>query len=283
MIERINSAAVPVLAVDVPSGVNASTGEVAGAAVRASATVTFHGRKVGLAVAPGRFHAGEVSVADIGLDDVETSHRRVTREVLELVPPRGEEDTKYTAGAVLVVGGAPGMTGAACLTAAAAFRADAGYVAVAVPEASLPVVEAQLLEPVKLRWEEAVEAAAKARAIAIGPGLGRDAAAKELRRELLGAGEQALVVDADALHELMPGDWGPRGVLTPHAGELARLLDEESSWVDAHRLEAAQRGADAYGCGLPAEGRRHDRRRAGPGGRLGLRRRPAGAGNGRHR
>ncbi len=248
MIERISSAGVPVLAVDVPSGVNASTGEVTGAAVRATATVTFHGRKVGLAVAPGRFHAGEVSVADIGLDDVETSHRRVTREVLEFVPPRGQEDTKYTAGAVLVVGGAPGMTGAACLAAAAAFRADAGYVAVAVPAASLPVVEAQLLEPVKLRWEEAVEAAGKARAIAIGPGLGRDAAAKELRRELLGAGEQALVVDADALHELVPGDWGPRAVLTPHAGELARLLDEKSSWVDAHRLEAAQRGADAYGC-----------------------------------
>ncbi|MDQ3067217.1 MAG: hypothetical protein M3R12_08730, partial [Actinomycetota bacterium] len=223
-IERINAAGVPVLAVDVPSGVNASTGEVAGEAVRATATLAFHGRKVGLAVAPGMHRAGHVTVADIGLGQRETHHRRVTREVLDLVPRRGPEDNKYSAGAVLIAGGAPGMTGAVCLAAEAVLRADAGYVAVAVPEASLPVVEVRLLEPVKLRWEDAVDAAKKARALAIGPGLGRDAAAKRLRADLLGAGEHALVLDADALHELEPGDWGARAVLTPHAGELARLL-----------------------------------------------------------
>ena len=247
-IARINAAPAPVVAVDVPSGVDASTGEVAGEAVHAELTVTFHGRKVGLAVAPGLFHAGEVVVADIGLAEYETEHRLVTPAVLALVPPKRPEDSKYTAGSVLVAGGAPGLTGAARLAATAAFRADAGYVAVAVPEQSLAVVEATLLEPVKVTWEHAVDAAAKAQALAIGPGLGRDAAAARIREQLLGAGDHALVLDADALHGLEPGDWGPRAVLTPHAGELARLLGEDSAWVGAHRLEAARRGAERFGC-----------------------------------
>src|SRR4051812_47213786 len=111
-IEAMNAAGVPVVAVDLPSGVNADTGEIAGAAVNADATVTMHGRKVGLEVAPGRFHAGDVVVADIGLDQRETEHRLVTREVLQLVPRKRESDTKYTTGAVLVVGGSAGMAGA---------------------------------------------------------------------------------------------------------------------------------------------------------------------------
>src|SRR5207253_3161958 len=96
LIEEINGAGVPVLAVDIPSGVNASTGEVAGAAVRADVTVTMHGPKVGLLVAPGRFLAGEIEVADIGLAPAQTEHRLVTEEILGLVPRRHEGDTKYT-------------------------------------------------------------------------------------------------------------------------------------------------------------------------------------------
>lgn len=246
-IERMNGADAPIVSVDVPSGVDASTGVIAGEAVRATTTVTFHGRKVGLAVAPGLFHAGEVVVADIGLAPVETEHRLVTPAILAQVPAKRAEDNKYTAGAVLVVGGAPGMTGAVCLAAEAAFRAEAGYVTVAVPEPSLPVVETRLLEPVKVTWPDALSVAEKARAIAIGPGLGRDAAAMRLREELLAAGDHALVLDADALYELEPGAWGPRAVLTPHTGELARLLGEETAWVDAHRLEAARRAAERFG------------------------------------
>src|SRR5579875_1010116 len=118
-IERINGCGVPVVAVDVPSGVDASTGEVAGAAVRAEVTVTMHGQKVGLAVAPGRFHAGEVVVADIGLEPGETEHRLVTKEILAAVPRKQAGDNKYSAGSVLVVGGSRGMTGAAALAARA--------------------------------------------------------------------------------------------------------------------------------------------------------------------
>ena len=245
-IGRINAAGAPVVSVDVPSGVDASTGEVAGEAVRAALTVVFHGVKAGLAIAPGLFHSGEVTVAEIGLEPAETKLRLVTPAILSVVPRRRSQDNKYTAGAVLVVGGSAGMTGAVCLAAEAAFRADAGYVAVAVPERSLAVVETRLLESVKVTWAGAVDAAAKAGALAIGPGLGREPEALRLRDELLAAGKQPVVLDADALHDLAPGAWGGRAVLTPHAGELARLLGEESSWVNAHRLEAAQRGADRY-------------------------------------
>ncbi len=246
-IEQINAAGVAVVAVDVPSGVDASTGEVAGAAVQADVTITFHGQKVGLAVAPGRFHAGEVEVAGIGLEPLETEHRLVTREILGLVPRKQDRDNKYSAGAVLVVGGAPGMTGAACLAAEAAFRADAGYVTVCAPKESLPVIEARLLEAVKRPLDEVFEAAERARALALGPGLGRSAESRALVRRLLEETSLPAVVDADALFELEPVEREAATVLTPHAGELGRLLGEESAWVDAHRLEAVRRGAERFG------------------------------------
>src|SRR6476620_6199077 len=157
IIEQINAADVPVLAVDIPSGVNASTGEVAGAAVRADLTVTMHGPKVGLAIAPGRFLAGEVTVADIGLATAETEHRLVTREILAEVPRRSARDNKYTAGHVLVVGGSRGMTGAPALAARAALRADAGYVTIAAPAESLPVLETLVLEAVKRPLDDVFE------------------------------------------------------------------------------------------------------------------------------
>jgi hydroxyethylthiazole kinase-like uncharacterized protein yjeF len=244
LIERMNASGAPIVAVDLPSGVDASTGEVAGEAVRASLTVTFHGRKLGLVVAPGRFHAGRVVVADIGLEQVETGARRATPALLRRVPRRAAHDTKYTAGTVLVVGGTPGMTGAAVLTATAALRADAGYVTLAVPRESLPVVEGLALEPVKIGWDDegAAEAilgaAQRSGAVAIG---------RRLVRELLTRLELPAVVDADALFGLEPVERAAPTVLTPHAGELARLLGEESAWVSAHRLEAARRCAERFG------------------------------------
>ncbi|MCP9486121.1 MAG: NAD(P)H-hydrate dehydratase [Gaiellaceae bacterium MAG52_C11] len=248
LIERINAAPGAVVSVDLPSGIDASTGEAGSAAVRADRTVTFHARKLGLAIAPGRFHAGEVAVVDIGLEAAETEAALVTPAILGLVPRKQEHDDKYSAGSVLIVGGATGLTGAVCLAAEAAFRADAGYVAVAVPEASLAVVETKLLEPVKLTWGAVFEAAEKAGAVAVGPGLGRSGEARALVGRLLAELEQPVVLDADALYELEPGDWRPPAVITPHAGELGRLLGESSDWVRAHRLEAARRAAERFAC-----------------------------------
>ena len=259
-IEAINAAGAPVVAVDLPSGVNASTGEVAGACVDATLSVTMHGRKVGLEVAPGRFHAGEVVVADIGLEPRETELRLVTAAILEQVPRKRPDQNKYSAGTVLVVGGSRGLTGAPSLAAEAAFRADAGYVAVAVPDSTLPVFEQRLLEAVKLPCPEdegkispraiepIVEFAGKAGAVALGPGLGRGPGPKEVVARLLAELETPVVVDADALFELEPFERSAPTVLTPHEGELGRLLGEESSWVAAHRVEAARQGAEKFGC-----------------------------------
>jgi NAD(P)H-hydrate epimerase len=246
LIEQINGGDAPVLAVDIPSGVNASTGEVAGAAIRADVTVTMHGPKVGLAVAPGRFLAGEVVVADIGLEAAETEHRLATPEILAAVPRRSARDNKYTAGHVLVVGGSRGVTGAPALAARAAFRADVGYVTIAAPDETLPVLETLVLEAVKRPLGQAFEASAKASAMAVGPGLGRGEEAKALVRRLLAEIELPAVVDADALFELEPGEWPAPRVLTPHEGELGRLLGRGSKEIAAHRLASVQEAAARF-------------------------------------
>jgi NAD(P)H-hydrate epimerase len=214
----------------------------------------MHGPKVGLAVAPGRFHAGEVEVAGIGLDTAETEHRLVTAEILAEVPRRSPRDNKYTAGHVLVVGGSQGLTGAPALAARAAFRADVGYVTIAAPAESLPVLETLVLEAVKRPLEDVFEAAARAKALAVGPGLGRGAEAKALVRRLLAEVAVPAVVDADALFELEPGEWPAPRVLTPHEGELARLLGRESSEVAAHRLASVREAAERFGCVVVLKG-----------------------------
>ena len=260
VIERMNAAGTPIVSVDLPSGIDASTGEVAGAVANADLTVTFHAPKLGLALAPGRFHAGRVVVAEIGLEEIVTEHRRATPALLGLVPRRVAGDTKYTAGSVLVVGGQRGMTGAACLSALAAFRADAGYVTLAVPAESLAIAESLVLEAVKISWtdEDAVEtivaAAGRAGAIALGPGLGRRSGRRALVRGLLERIDLPTVVDADALFELEPFERAAPTVLTPHAGELARLLGTDSEWVGAHRLEAARQAAERFGAVVMLKG-----------------------------
>ena len=260
LIEAINELGAPVVAVDIPSGVDATTGQVQGEAARAALTVTFAGRKLGHVVAPGRDLCGEVVVADIGLDEGETNARRALPEIVREVPLRGPDDSKYSAGMVVVVGGSPGLTGAVCLAAEAALRADAGYVSVVAPASSVPILEVRLLEPVKCAAREdaqgllvpealetVVEEAARARAVVLGPGLGRSDGAQALVRELLQTLEVPVVLDADALFGLAPDGWRPPVVLTPHAGELARLLGTDSFRVQAHRLEAVRACAERFG------------------------------------
>ena len=263
-IEELNGLGVPIVAVDVPSGVDASTGQVTGAAVNADATVTFHGRKVGLMVAPGRFHAGEVEVADIGLTPSRTQHEQVTEAILAEVPRRGPGDNKYTAGSVLVVGGSTGKTGAPCLAAEAALRAGAGIVTVCVPASLNLVFEQRLLEVMSrpcadedgvMTMDAAdaiLEGAEKATAVAIGPGIGRTDAVRALVGYLLDRLDKPIVLDADGLWCVAGHlDWvfsrDAQTVLTPHAGELARLLGRDSSAVSARRLNAVQSGADDVG------------------------------------
>jgi NAD(P)H-hydrate epimerase len=270
-IEEMNAAGAPIVAVDVPSGVDASTGEVAGPAVEARHTVTFHGAKVGLAVAPGRFHAGTVDIADIGLAGGETRIARVSETILELVPRRGPSDNKYSAGFVLVVGGSVGLTGAPSLASQAALRAGAGIATACVPASLNAVFEQRLLEVMTRPCADAdghmtpaaaasiVEAAERAGAVALGPGIGRTDGTRELVRLLLESLEKAVVLDADGLWAIAGHlDWvfgrSAPTVLTPHAGELARLLNRESPWVGAHRLRAVETGADEVGATVLLKG-----------------------------
>ena len=281
-IEMINASQSPVVSVDVPSGIDASTGEVSGVAVRASATVTFHGVKLGLVVAPGRFEAGEIEVADIGLEHESTASGRVGTSALELVPRRRPSDNKYTAGSVLVVGGSAGFTGAVCLSCEAALRAGAGIVFACVPASVAPWVDQRLLEVVTRACEDdsdgrfvpeaaetVLEVAARAGAVAIGPGLGRGPGTRELVRLLLERLELPVVVDADALWALAGHlEWAfareRPTVLTPHAGELARLLDQRSARVSSRRLDVGPRRRGRHGRGRTPQGRRHPRRRGRP-------------------
>jgi NAD(P)H-hydrate epimerase len=259
LIEQMNGRGLPIVSIDIASGVDASTGEVAGPAAEAALTVSFYARKVGHVVAPGRFHRGELELVDIGLAGGETVCRLAGLALLSALPRRKESDTKFSVGSVLVVGGSPGLSGAVCLAGEAAYRADAGYVTVVVPRSVLPPVELNLIEAVKRPAPEdengqlttealplIAELEPRAQALALGPGIGRSEGTQALVRELLERTTLPAVVDADALFGLEPGKWSAPVVLTPHAGELARLLGKESAWVNEHRLAAARECAERF-------------------------------------
>jgi ADP-dependent NAD(P)H-hydrate dehydratase / NAD(P)H-hydrate epimerase len=276
-IAAVNGTNGHVLAIDVPSGVDASTGEVAGACVDAATTVTFHAAKIGLWIHPGKSHAGRVEVIDIGIpDDPPTSLAPraglITPEVLGLVPRRGRDSTKFSAGSVLVLGGSTGLTGAVCLTCDAAMRAGAGWVRAAVPRSLNVVFEQKLTEVMTVPLDDDgdghlaasalkgfIEAADRADAAVIGPGLGRTSGAFELARSAVGRFDGPLLIDADGINALAQGLEPVAGrtaptVLTPHAGELARLLGTESAEVAAKRLAHAREAVMRTGATVVLKG-----------------------------
>ncbi|HEX4035764.1 MAG TPA: NAD(P)H-hydrate dehydratase [Solirubrobacteraceae bacterium] len=258
--------AAAVLAADVPSGVDASSGEVAGDAVAASATATFHAAKLGLWIEPGRSHAGDVRVIDIGIPDggpAQAEIGLIRDRVLDLVPRRERGSTKFTSGRVLVAGGSAGLTGAPSLAALAAARAGAGYVTVCVPSSLSLVFETRLLEAMTLAVADAdgahsadgvaavVEAAAaRGGALVVGPGLGRSDGARDFAHGVLETVEVPVVLDADGLNAFAGDAAALRGhaaVLTPHAGELGRLLGVASEEVERSRLRFARDAAALSG------------------------------------
>jgi NAD(P)H-hydrate epimerase len=243
---------VPVVSLDVPSGVDASTGEVPGVAMHADATVSFHSDKLGLQIAPGRNLAGRIVVAPIGIptDTAVAAAAVGVRDGRALLPGRSVGGSKYDAGAVLVIGGSVGMAGAPGLVAAAALRAGAGVVTVLVPEEIQPTVASALREAMvrplsSQRPDLEIERyAERARCIVLGPGIGRDPAAEAIVHAAL-ALDRPLVVDADALWwvardpAVIAARTAPT-VITPHAGEAGRLLGLDVEHIAQHRLATAQ-------------------------------------------
>ncbi len=264
-IEAIGACNAPVLAADVPSGVDASTGAVAGVAVCATATATFHAAKPGLWIEPGRSRAGTVHVIDIGIPPQAPGEATVglihDEPLLGLLPRRERGSTKFMSGAVLVVGGSPGLTGAPCMAALAAGRAGAGYVTAAVPASLSQIFETSLMEVMTLGLPDdagaltvdAVErlpsATTHGGAIVLGPGIGRSDGALAFVRRVIGWSELSLVLDADGLSAYTGNvsALASRGqvplVLTPHEGELGRLLGIPSAEVAAQRLHHVREAA----------------------------------------
>jgi ADP-dependent NAD(P)H-hydrate dehydratase / NAD(P)H-hydrate epimerase len=264
-IAALNAAGLPIVAADVPSGVDAASGVAEGEAIRARATATFAAAKPGLWINPGKSYAGTVRVIDIGIPagapiDEPDVALIDDAALLALLPSRGAGWTKFTSGHVLVAGGARGLTGAPSLAAEAAQRAGAGYVTACVPASQQPILAQRLLEAMTRGLpdddgahtaagvDEVLELAARGGALVVGPGIGRSAGALAFARDLLARATVAVVLDADGLNAhagdlaALAGRSAPT-ILTPHEGELGRLLDVDSAAVQARRLEHARAAA----------------------------------------
>jgi NAD(P)H-hydrate epimerase len=292
-VEAINEVGKPVIAVDIPSGVEADTGAVRGVAVRADHTVTFGLPKLGLVLEPGASYAGELHVVDISLprallEAPDGRYLLTAALVRNWLPARARDAHKGRFGHVLVVAGARGMLGAACLAAKAATRSGAGLVTLAVPRSlqetaagfqaeimtlGLPETGAGTLN--RAAREQIEEYLGRVTVLALGPGLSTHPETAELVRELLPGVRIPCVLDADGLNAFGMKDRGtgaaapeieggfPPGrphaaplVITPHPGEMARLLGSRVTDVQADRLGTAERAAGEWRCTLVLKGAR---------------------------
>jgi hydroxyethylthiazole kinase-like uncharacterized protein yjeF len=260
-IVELNDWGGPVVAVDIPSGVNGETGAVEGSAVMADVTVTFGAAKLGVVLLPGALRAGLVEVVDIGFPaDLVRSDVWLTEgeDVAAMLPARRPDTHKREAGVVVVVGGSRLMTGAVCLMGEAAYRAGAGLVSVAAPQGILPVVQAVLREAtfvplpetdagtVAGSVERLDEVLKSADAIAIGPGMSTNEETAAFIRSFVRACPVPVVVDADALNAFAGrtselADRRSEAILTPHAGEFARLTGITAGDVGADRVGHARK------------------------------------------
>jgi hydroxyethylthiazole kinase-like uncharacterized protein yjeF len=273
-IEAINRCGAPVVACDIASGVDASTGEVEAGAVEADLTVSFHAAKLGQRIAPGKWHTGELRVVPIGIPDgapPAPAAGEIDFSVLSLAPRRGPRSTKFSSGQVTVAGASRGLTGAVRMSSTAAIRAGAGYATVAVPADLEPTFE--LGQPEVMSHgcpggdgcfgpgsvEAILDAFERAAAGVLGCGAGRDPGTAEAIRAVAPRVEAPLVIDADGLNAFAGrlGELRSRPaptILTPHAGELGRLLERDSEEIGAHRLACAREAAAAAGAVVVLKG-----------------------------
>lgn len=269
LIEQINATQLPVVAVDVPSGVDGSTGEVTGAAVLARLTICAHAVKIGCVISPGREHAGDVAVVDIGVPpeaDVEPSLLWTDVDSLRgRIPRTAEPAHKYSAGALLVVAGSRSMTGAAVMSVEGAQRAGCGITFLATPRSASSALDLRLTETLVYGMpedeqgymtpealEDILEQAGRASALVVGPAIGTGDGSRALLEGILRETEAPVLIDADGISLLADsGALANRDaptVITPHAGELGRLLGTGAKEVSSHRLESARRAAREHGC-----------------------------------
>lgn len=272
-IAAVNEAPARRVAIDVPSGIDGSTGAVAGPAVDAHVTVALAAQKIGTAVGDGARHAGRVVVADIGID-VAPGHTMLPEpaDVARLLPTRAADGHKRESGAVALIAGSDALPGAAQLAARGAARAGAGYVMLGTTRAAKAAADALLPEVLvseisdgrvvgpdgRDRFAPALDGAG---CVAAGPGLGADEPQRHLIERLLEDVTAPLVLDADALN-VLAGSTGALArrtaetVITPHPGELARLLEADTEDIQADRVAAARRAARLFGAAVLLKGHR---------------------------
>ena len=256
IVRAINNAEPPVLAIDIPSGLNADSGGVMGIAVKAEATITFIGAKIGLFTGMGPSRTGDVIFDDLDVpDSVYTTFQplaQIIKPGLDSIklPKRDPGMHKGLAGRVLVVGGGKGMAGAARMAAEAAYRCGAGLVQVATHRDHVHLIMSHQPEVMAFDAEdtpELVSALSKANVIAVGPGLGRNNWAKDLLKRVLTV-DVPLVLDADALN--LVAEWDVKRenwILTPHPGEAARLNGIDTRAVQNDRVAVVQALKEHYG------------------------------------
>lgn len=270
LIDALNASAVPVVAVDVPSGLDVDTGQICGRCVRADETVTFGVLKRGLVVYPGAWVAGEITLAPISIPREAVAAEGISvrfveaPEACDLLPQREPWAHKGSAGNVLVIGGSVGMTGAAAMAALSALRVGAGLARLAVPGSLHDILEIKATEVVTRPVEEtdarsfaavglreALQWAGESECIAIGPGLGRHPETMRALLEVLPEIAAPLIVDADGLNalaekpEVFESLSGPV-VITPHPGEMSRLLGKNVAEVQGDRIAAAEEAARRF-------------------------------------
>jgi NAD(P)H-hydrate epimerase len=280
IIDYLNGLGKPVFAVDIPSGLNSDSGQSCGACIRARATATFAFAKTGLLVYPGAAYTGSLQIVDIGIPPhivaaVKPRQFLITESLIrsQLIP-RPPDAHKGAAGHLLVVAGSTGKTGAAAMTAMSALRVGAGLVTLGVAASLNPVLESQLLEAMTVTLPESGrgilgQAAFDAicqelpgkRCLAIGPGLGQAADTKKLVCKIVRESEIPVVVDADGLNnlvgelEILKHVRAPI-MLTPHPGEMARLLETAASKVQQDRINCTRQLAVDYGVHVVLKGAR---------------------------
>ena len=263
VIADVNASGIPVVAIDLPSGLSADSHAPIGPSIEAGLTVTLGAPKLPLVLPPGETRAGDIVIADIGIPgeviDAVAGARvdLLTRASMrELITPRAADSHKGDYGRVLIVAGSKGKTGAACLSATGALRSGAGLVTVATPASSLNVVASlgsdYMTEPLDeavngLDPDEVDRLLDIARdVIAIGPGLGQAEATRAFVKQLVDRATMPLVIDADGLNafadepDRLAGREGRDVIITPHPGEMARLVGMSTDEVQASRLEIAR-------------------------------------------
>lgn len=270
VIDRINASRKMVLSVDMPSGLEADTGKVYGSGIDADITVTFTAPKVGMLLHPGIERSGEYIIADIGIPqslvDEHSGFRALDRlDVFDLLPARKVDAYKNTVGRILVIAGSRDMTGAAVLVARGAYKIGAGLVVFGPPAGITPVLHGAVVEAIVRpqaeteagalsvdAYEPLIELSAHYDVIAIGPGLTTNEQTAELVRKLVAKIEKPMVIDADGLNAVAGNvqilkDRKAETVITPHPGEMARLMKASTQDVLDDPIGFSRRAAEEFG------------------------------------